>query len=101
MAKGKKFQADLVEQLKDPRFASAYIMEAMQTGDSTYLIKAMNNIVKAHGTSKISRATKLTRQALYKMFSPKGNPSLQSMQSVLESVGLTFQVVPRKEKRAA
>lgn len=101
MAKGKNFQQDLIEQLKDPKFASAYIMEVMQTGDSAYLIKAMNNIVKAHGTSKISRSTRLTRQALYKMFSPKGNPSLQSVQSVLEAVGLTFCVVPKKEKRAA
>lgn len=100
MAKGTKFQIDLSERLKDSKFAANYIMAAIEENDSEYLAIALGEVVKAQGTSKIAKATGLSRQALYKMFSPKGNPTLQSVYSVLGAMGLQVSIEPKKKKSA-
>ena len=100
MAKGSRFQADLAAQLKNPAFAAEYIRSAIQENDPEYLAQAIGNVVKARGISKVSKATHLTRQSLYKMFSPKGNPTLSSVNSVLKAVGLKLDVLPIKKRSA-
>lgn len=100
MAKGTKFGAFLEDQLKDPKLAAHYIMAAIEENDEKYLARALSEIVKAHGTSKVAKATKLSRQALYKMFSPKGNPTMQSVNSVLGAVGLRMSIEPKKKRPA-
>jgi probable addiction module antidote protein len=100
MAKGTKFQKDLIAKLKDPEFAASYIMAAMEENDEEFLAQALNDVVKAHGTSKVARASHLTRQAIYKMFSPKGNPSLQSVNSILGAVGLRVSIEPKRKRSA-
>ncbi len=100
MAKGSKFDADLAEQLKDPVFAAQYIMAAMEENDPDYMAQAMGNVVKARGVSRVSKATHLSRQALYKMFSPKGNPTLSSVNTVLKAAGLKLGVSPIKRRSA-
>ncbi len=100
MAKGTKFQTNLLSKLKDPAFAASYITAAMEENDDAFLAQALSDVVRAHGTSKIARATQLTRQALYKMFSPKGNPTLQSVNSVLGAIGLRMSIQPKRKKSA-
>lgn len=100
MAKGSNFQADLLKKLRDPKFAAQFITSAMEENDEEFLAQALSQVVKAHGTSKIAKASHLTRQALYKMFSPKGNPTLQSVHSVLGAVGLRMSIEPKKKRSA-
>jgi probable addiction module antidote protein len=100
MAKGSNFQTDLLKRLKDPKFAANYVMAAIEENDAGFLAQALSDVVKAHGTSKIAKASHLTRQALYKMLSPKGNPTLQSVNSVLGAVGLRVSIEPKKKKSA-
>lgn len=71
MAKGTKFERFLAEQLKDSKLAAQFITEAMEEYDEAYLARALSEVVKAHGMSKVVKATHLSRQALYKMFSTK------------------------------
>jgi len=100
MAKGSNFQADLLKKLKNPKFAAHYITAAMEENDEDFLSQALSDVVKAHGTSKIAKASHLTRQALYKMFSPKGNPTLQSVNSILGAVGLRVSIEPKRKRSA-
>jgi probable addiction module antidote protein len=73
-------------------------MAAIKENDDEFLAQALSEAVKAHGTSRVAKATHLSRQALYKMFSPKGNPTLQSVTSVLGAVGLKVSIEPKKKK---
>jgi probable addiction module antidote protein len=100
MAKGTKFDTFLEDQLKDPKLAAHYIMAAIEENDEKYLARALSDVVKAHGTSKVAKASQLSRQALYKMFSSDGNPSLQSVNSVLGAVGLKIRIEPKKKRTA-
>lgn len=43
------YQKDLIESLRDPREAAAYLNEALEDGDKEVVILAMSNFDKAHG----------------------------------------------------
>jgi probable addiction module antidote protein len=101
MPLGTNFQDHLQEELRKPHFAAEYIMAAIEENDPDYLNQAIGNVVKAYGVSKISRDCGLTRQALYKMFSPKGNPTLANVHAILGAIGLKIVIAPQKKKRSA
>ena len=101
MPRGTKFQTVLMEELRNPLFASHYIMAALNEGDEKFLGIAIGDVVRANGTTKISKSSRLTRQALYKMFSAEGNPSLSSIYAVLDALGLKLIVAPKKQKKSA
>lgn len=97
MAKGSSFKEDLSQRLKDPEFAAEYIISAIEEKDPDFLNQALGDIVRAHGMSNISEVTGLARQALYKMLSRDGNPTLQSINLLLEAVGLELTVKLKKD----
>lgn len=98
MAKGTQFKKYLTHELLDADFAAEFIAAAIEEKDSDYLNQALGAVVKAHGMSQVSGATGLARQAIYKMLSREGNPTLQSVNKLLEAVGLELTV---KSKRKA
>jgi len=65
-----------------------------------YMAQAIGKVVKARGISKESKASRLTRQSLYKMLSPKGNPTLSGINTALKAVGLKLDVSPIKKRSA-
>ena len=43
------YQKDLIEALKDPREAAAYLNAAIEDGDKEVFLLAMRNVAQAHG----------------------------------------------------
>ncbi len=43
------YQEDLIESLKDPREAVAYLNAAMENGDWALFLLALRNVAEAHG----------------------------------------------------
>jgi len=43
------YQEDLIEALKDPREAAAYLNAAMEEGDRELFLLALRNVAEAHG----------------------------------------------------
>ena len=102
MKKIKSFRKNLIRSLKDPIEASEYINAALREGDSSFLLEALRDVTEAQGGfSKLARATKLNRANLYQMLSAKGNPRIQSIESVLKVFGLRFGVLPDSHRKAA
>lgn len=91
----------LLERLKDPVEAAAYLEAAIEDGDQAVIMLALRHVAQAQGgIAKVARKAKLTREATYRMLSGSGNPELRSLTAVLAATGLRLTVVP-KEKRAA
>ena len=86
------FKEDLIEKLKDPSYAAAYIEAAIEESDADFLQVALGDVVKAHGVSKISEVTGIARQALYRMISQDGNPTIKNLNKLLNSVGLEIDI---------
>ena len=78
--KSATYQEDLIEALKDPREAAAYLNAAMEEGDRALFLLALRNVAEAHGgMAAVSEKAKLNRESLYRMLSRKGNPEIKSI----------------------
>ncbi len=97
--KGLRFEDDLMIKLKDPVFASNYIMSAIIDNDLSFLPIALGDVAKAHGLSKLSEHTGINRRTLYKVFDQKGNPSFGLVSQVMQGLGLQIEVKPKSTKK--
>ncbi len=85
----------LIEQLKHPAEAAAYLETVIEEGDQAALMLALRQVAQAQGgIAEIARKAKLTREATYKMLSKSGNPELRSLKAVLAATGLRIAVRP-------
>jgi probable addiction module antidote protein len=89
-----------MEKLRDPQFASNYIMAAIVDNDMDFLPIALGDVAKAHGISKLSEETGINRRTLYKVFDEKGRPSFDLVTQIMESLGMEIQIRPKKTKRS-
>lgn len=61
---------------------------AIEENDSAFLADVLGIIAKKKGMTKISKATGLSREALYKTLSKQGNPELSTFLKVISALGL-------------
>lgn len=93
MAKMTSYQKDLIESLKDPCEAAAYLNAAIEEGDRAVFLLALRNVAEAHGgMAAIARKANLSRESLYRMLSGKGNPEIKSLYTLLHAIGLRLAV---------
>ena len=91
----KSYREDLLKELKDPEYASAYLAHALESGDQAAFLLALRDVVDAGGgASVIARQAHIQRESLYKALSNRGNPRLTTLQGILKSVGLRIAVMP-------
>lgn len=85
----------LVEQLKNPAEAAAYLEAVIEEGDQPALMLALRQVAQAQGgIANVARKAKLTREATYRMLSKSGNPELRSLRALLAATGLRIAVRP-------
>ena len=89
------YESWLIERLKSPAEAAAYLEAVIEEGDQAAIMLALRQVAMARGgMAEVARKAKLTREATYKMLSRSGNPELRSLTSVLEATGLRIAVKP-------
>jgi len=98
------YQADLIESLKDPDEALAYLQVALeeydQDGDYEMFMIALRNVTEAKGgINALAESTQLNRQNLYRVLSKDGNPRLDTLSTILHSLG--FELSVKKLNEAA
>lgn len=86
----KKF--DVVDFLDSDEALVEYLNVALETNDPKYFAKALGNVVRAKGMSSISEATGLGRQSLYRALSDEGNPRIDTLFKVLDSLDVRLNV---------
>jgi probable addiction module antidote protein len=97
MTRSRDFRDYLLENLKDPKEAVAYLNAALEDDDRRVFLLALRDVADAWGgMKKLSTKTKLNREGLYRTLSEKGNPELASLTAMLESMGLRLAVEVRE-----
>lgn len=94
---------------KDLEFAIEYARIATESLDDPEEraagLSALRSLAEAFvGLGAIAASAGISREALYRSLSPKGNPTLKTLVAVLKPMGLRLSVVPAaaaKPKRAA
>lgn len=94
------YQEELIKSLQDPEEAAAYLNAALMDEDPRIFLIALKNVIDAQeqDISSLARKAQLNRENLYRMLSNKGNPKLTSIVSLLDAVGLHFEVQPHRYK---
>jgi len=85
----REFKEYLLEKLKNPERAFAYLNAAFDDEDERVFLLALKNVLEAQGgdMTAVAKEAQLTRQSLHKILSKKGNPRLTSLRSVLHVLG--------------
>jgi probable addiction module antidote protein len=85
------YREALLEALADPVEAAHYLSAAI--GDSPDMfLKALRNVAQARHMSKVAKAAGVTRESLYRATSLTGNPTLDTLASVLNALGLQIKI---------
>ena len=96
MKPGRSYHKDLIEDLKDREEAASYLTAALEGGDKEVFLLALRNVLEAQGgMTKFAREVKMHRVSLYKMLSNRGNPEFESILSLLNAIGIRFQLVSK------
>ena len=98
MPKSVSYDEYLLDSLRDPKLAEAYLKAAIKDPDPRVFLQALRSVALARGVAKVAARSKLNRESLYRMLSKRGNPSLRSLGALLNSLGFQLTV---KSKDAA
>ena len=97
----KKYEDSLIESLKDPIEAAAYLTAHIEDNskysEETFLL-ALKDVAKAYGIKKIAEKAKVGRESLYKTLSGSVNPKLTTLRNILDSIGLKMTIEPKDNK---
>ncbi|MGB0713765.1 MAG: addiction module antidote protein [Gammaproteobacteria bacterium] len=88
---------DPADELTTPEGIETFLADAFETGDASYIAKALGVVARAKGMTQVARDTGLSREQLYRSFSDKGNPTLKTTLAVLRAVGLDMTTKPHVE----
>jgi probable addiction module antidote protein len=98
MKKSTSYQAFLIERLrKDEALREAYLNEALEDEDQRMILVAIRNVAQATGgLSRLSKATGLNRQHLYRTLSKGGNPTWERIEKIFDGLGYPLRAVSKK-----
>lgn len=91
---------DPAEYLDSPEAVSAYMSEALETGDPAFVADALGVIARARGMSEVAREAGVSRESLYRALSADGNPEFGTVLRVANALGLRLTVTPKSDRAA-
>ena len=86
----KKF--DVIDFLNDDEALIEYLNVALEENDPKYFAKALGNVARAKGMSSIAESSGLGRQALYRALSIEGNPRIDTLFKVLDTLNVRLAI---------
>jgi len=99
MVKGRTYDETLKETLSDPEEAAAYLNAALEEGDPAVFLLALKDVANIHGgVARVAQAANLNRENLYRMLSGNGNPTVNSLNALLHTLGLRLAITTDKSR---
>ncbi|MBM3883989.1 MAG: putative addiction module antidote protein [Verrucomicrobia bacterium] len=89
----RSYRDDLLVRLRDPDYAAEYLNQVLADKDARAFLIALRDVVEATGgVGQLAEKVRTKRQSLYKVLSRRGNPTLNTLQQILEPIGLRVAV---------
>lgn len=85
---------DVTEYLNSDEAIVAYIEAAFEDGDPELIKKTLGDVARARGMTAIAKNAGVTREALYKALSEKGDPKLSTLLGVMRALGVQLSAKP-------
>ena len=95
------YEERLIESLKDPLEAQAYLEAALEdyeeTGETDPLLLAFKDVAKAQGgIGALSQRAGLNREHLYRVLSSKSQPRLDKLLAIVSGLGFRIRLEPQE-----
>jgi probable addiction module antidote protein len=99
MKRNENFKADLLDELRsDPDYAADYLSAAKADSNEAFLV-ALRDVAEAQkGMKKVAKEAGVNRENLYRALSKKGNPRIDTLDSVLDVLGIQVKFVAKRSK---
>jgi probable addiction module antidote protein len=93
----------VVEELRaDPGFAREYLKVALEEEAPAVIQVVLRHLAMAYGMADVAREAGMSRESLYRSLSPKGNPTLRTIEAVAKVLGakvtLVWEEKPRRKR---
>jgi probable addiction module antidote protein len=85
------YREGLLEDLLNSQEAAFYVEAALDESNELFL-RALRDVAESRQMSKVAKEAGVAREALYRMLSETGNPTLTSLSAILSSVGLRIRI---------
>lgn len=85
---------DSADYLNSAEAIAAYLEAYLEDGSPEELRRALDTVARSHGISDLSRRSGITRPGIYKALGQDGNPSFETVRSILGAMGLRLTVEP-------
>jgi probable addiction module antidote protein len=98
-------KSEVAELRADRELAVEYLKAAMESlddpDDRAAGLLALRTVAEAYGgLGVVAGEAGISREALYRALSPKGNPTLRTLLAVLKTVGMRLSVEPEQHVHA-
>ena len=89
---------DVAEHLRTPEEMAAYLEASLEEaqGDAAFIAKALGDIARARGMSRVAEDAGLSRESLYKALSGERNPDFTTILKVIGALGLKLHAEARR-----
>lgn len=87
---------DAAEYLGDEISQAAALSEALATGHRGVILDVLNAIARARGMTALAKETGIKREVLYAALRSNGNPTLETLLTVIGALGLHLSAVAIK-----
>lgn len=84
----KTLSFDAAEYLDTAESQAELLADAFESGDPNYITHALGVVARARGMSNVAKEAGVTREALYRALSEKGDPRLSTLIGVLKALGV-------------
>lgn len=85
---------DAAEYLDTPESQAELIADALESGDPNYITNAIGVVARARGMTAVAKDAGVTREALYRALSNKGDPRLSTLVGVMKALGIRLSAKP-------
>ncbi len=94
---------DVAKHLRTPEEMAAYLEACIEEadGDVAFIAKALGDIARAQGMTKVAKDSGLSRESLYKALSGDRSPSFDTILKVVSALGLKLSATVRSEAEVA
>jgi probable addiction module antidote protein len=89
---------NVAEHLRTPEEMAAYLEASIEEarGDAAFIAKALGDIARAKGMSRVAQDAGLSRESLYKALSGERNPDFTTILKVIGALGLKLHAEARR-----
>jgi probable addiction module antidote protein len=85
---------DSVDYLNTAEASAAYLDAYLEDATAEELRGALATVARSHGISDLARRSGVSRPGIYKALGEDGNPSFETIRSILGPMGLRLTVEP-------